>query len=320
MSDEKSCIACEEKTEILEGGLYDDRYAFPHRYDLYQCMNCEHIFLDHDLQDEDLGELYTKYYPRSSFDVNSFQPLKEVKGFEGWLNGEKRAFAYIPKNVKVLDIGCGYGESVAYHKGRDCDSYGCEADKNVEEVAKKYDLNIKIGIFKADMFKENFFDFVTMDQVLEHATDPLSTLNEIYKVLKPGGKLILSFPNAHGYGAKKFGRQWIHWHVPYHMNFYSPRSLKLIAEKSSFKLEKVFTHTSSEWLYYQHLQDIRFPKFKEKSVFFSPDRDLSELNVEEEERRNQLAERHRKKYFHWKTRALDIMRKGDNYVAFLQKL
>ncbi len=36
----------------------------------------------------------------------------------------------MPRNVRVLDIGCGFGESLGYYEARGCEAYGVEADEN----------------------------------------------------------------------------------------------------------------------------------------------------------------------------------------------
>ena len=48
-------------------------------------------------------------------------------------------------------------------------------------------------------FKDNFFDVVVCAWVLEHLSDPNKAFKEIYRVLKPGGKVIFITPNALNY-------------------------------------------------------------------------------------------------------------------------
>jgi len=73
--------------------------------------------LDTNIATEALSSLYTEYYPRSTFDFDQYRPAKEVKGFEAWLNGESRtACSHVPEKVRVLDIGCGFGETLGYRR------------------------------------------------------------------------------------------------------------------------------------------------------------------------------------------------------------
>lgn len=316
----KVCPICNSTSpKVAYKDLYDDRFAYPNKFDLMSCAECHHHFLDAHFSSDELKDLYTNYYPRSSFDVNSYKPLQYSPGFKSWFNGQCHAFSYVPTNCKVLDIGCGFGESVGYHKLRGCEAYGCEADANAKKVADQYALNIRIGIFEDLKYEENFFDFVTMDQVFEHATNPQSLLNAIYMVLKPGGKLVLSYPNALGWGAKKYKHRWLHWHTPYHLHFFSKKSLSIIAKNAKMNLISYKTHTSSEWLFYQKMHNTTFPDFKEPSRFFNSYKTFPPLPSKIDEQQTLIQRCHRKKWNHITTRFFDMIGAGDNTVAILQK-
>jgi len=172
--------------------------------------------------------------------------------------------------VRVLDLGCGFGESLGYHAARGCDVYGVEADENIRRVVEKFGYKVHVGLFDDRVYEPEFFDYVTMDQVIEHVTDPLLTLRGVARILKSGGKAILSTPNANGWGAKIFGRRWINWHAPYHLQFFSRDSMRIAAEQAGFEVTQVKTITNSEWLFYQWIHLVTYPKLGEPSWFWSP--------------------------------------------------
>lgn len=89
-----------------------------------------------------------------------------------------------------------------------------------------------------------------MDQVLEHVIDPLKTIQEIYRVLKPSGKLIVATPNPYAFGRYFFGRYWGGWHLPYHQHFYSQRSTNILAEKAGYEVVSMKSATESAYLLY----------------------------------------------------------------------
>lgn len=251
--------------------LYDDRYGFPGSFDLLVCHACGHRFLDCYLSDEDLQLLYSSYYPRAGFSLELYRPHREAKGFRAWLNGERRsAYCHVPAGVRVLDIGCGFCETLGYHEGRGCEAYGVEADVNVQTVAMAHGFKVHSGVFDPSLYTPGYFDYVTMDQVIEHVSDPVATMAGIARVLKPGGVAVLSTPNAAGLGARLFGRRWINWHAPYHQHFFSERSMAIAAEKGGLCLEEVRTITSSQWLFYQWNHLLTFPGKGERSPFWSP--------------------------------------------------
>ena len=283
-----------------------------------QCKSCGHAFLNCDFTPGQLTELYTNYYPRKTFDIAQYKPCVEESGFGAWLNGlDSSAFRWVPKNVRVLDVGCGFGESLGYHAARGCDVYGVEADENIRRVAEKFGYKVHVGLFDDRIYEADFFDYVTMDQVLEHVTDPLSTLRGIARILKPGGIAILSLPNAKGWGAKIFGRRWINWHAPYHLQFFSRHSMRLAAEQAGLVAADAKTITNSEWLYYQWIHLVTYPKSGEPSRFWSPNHDG--LTLLQRRILRVLGIMHRMKINHFLTRVFDGIGLGDNFVMVLKK-
>src|ERR1051326_2573583 len=180
VSSSVACPVCGGPTHVVFRDLYDDRYGYPDAFTLYECDACGHMHIPTSFSPDDLGRLYTQYYPRGNFDLDSFRPEQEKNGLKAWLNGERgSAFRWVPRNVRVLDIGCGIGATLAYHKSRGCEAIGMEADGNVQAIAKRYGLDIRQGIFDGTQFEPSYFDYVTLDQVAEHVTDPLSLMRGV---------------------------------------------------------------------------------------------------------------------------------------------
>jgi ubiquinone/menaquinone biosynthesis C-methylase UbiE len=112
----------------------------------------------------------------------------------------------INDKIRVLDVGCGEGfYVVSLNTLTDFEIVGVEYDLNLVEstqnwvtsIAQKKD-NVPL-ILNGDAtklkFEDNFFDFVLCSEVLEHINDDVQAVNEIYRVLKPGGKVFVTVPN-----------------------------------------------------------------------------------------------------------------------------
>lgn len=313
-----NCPVCNNMAVKVVRRLYDDRYGYPGLFPLFNCLACEHIFLQTNLSQNELRVLYNSYYPRKTFDIDSYRPHKEQKGIFAWLNGlDSAAFRWVPANVRVLDVGCGFGEAIGYHKGRGCDVYGVEADENIRRVAEKFGYKIHVGLFDDKAYESDFFDVVTMDQVIEHMIDPISSLQGVARVLKPGGKVILSTPNARGWGAGFFGSRWINWHAPYHMQFFSGKSIRLAAEKAGLELRQVRTVTNSEWLNLQWMHLVMFPKLNQPSLLWSAD--MQRARLWQKLSIKLLRVMHQAKINHLLTRFFDALSLGDNFVFVFTK-
>lgn len=99
--------------------------------------------------------------------------------------------AQVPPGAKVLDIGCRDG-ALRNYLGGEVQYYGIEI---VTEFASP---RVKIqDISNGTEFENDSFDYVFCIEVLEHVRNPHFVLNEIKRVLKPSGFLILSVPNPY---------------------------------------------------------------------------------------------------------------------------
>src|SRR3989338_1723306 len=107
------CCICSSTDLVHLYELYDDRYGYSGRFKLFRCSNCGHGTLDAGFTDEELRRLYTEYYPRSSFKIEDFMHHVELGRFKKWLDGAMSSpFRWVPQGVRVLDIGCGFGQSL----------------------------------------------------------------------------------------------------------------------------------------------------------------------------------------------------------------
>ena len=113
----------------------------------------------------------------------------------------------LPPGSKVLDVGCGEGRHIfgilnefedVYCYGLDQDIPSLDKCKEGLEFFKELDLNGTVfqqGSIYQLPFKENFFDLIIFLEVLEHLEDYHAAIDEIYRVLKPGGKFLSSVPS-----------------------------------------------------------------------------------------------------------------------------
>jgi SAM-dependent methyltransferase len=311
------CVICGSRALSKLYDVFDDRYGYPGTFALLQCGSCGHAFLRGEFPPELLRDLYSNYYPRATFDLERYQPYQEKSGLKAWLAGEKcSAYRWVPRNVRVLDIGCGFGESLGYHRARGCDVYGVEADENIRRVSERFGYKVHVGLFDPGAYEANFFDFVTMGQVIEHVTNPVQTLRGIAQVLKPGGVAILSTPNTDGWGAKVFCRRWINWHAPYHLQFFTPYSMQLAAEQAGLVVERTITITPSAWLHFQWLHLLMYPPEGKPSIFWAPGGTWSLM---QRLALKGLTIAHRLKLDHVITRVFDALGLGDNRLFFLRK-
>jgi len=100
------------------------------------------------------------------------------------------------EKAKILDLGCGDGKFIAKF-GKRCEIFGVDVSSKAVELAKKSDVNA----YKADIsceklpFENEYFDIIYFGDVIEHLIDPDFAINEVVRVIKRNGFLVLSTPN-----------------------------------------------------------------------------------------------------------------------------
>jgi ubiquinone/menaquinone biosynthesis C-methylase UbiE len=110
----------------------------------------------------------------------------------------------IPEHATVLDVGSGVGTFVLACRRRGLHAYGIEPDRIGQagsitsiQIAKRRMENAAFAVALGEQlpFRDESFDLVTMNQVIEHVSDQAVVLREAARVLKPGGAIYVACPN-----------------------------------------------------------------------------------------------------------------------------
>jgi ubiquinone/menaquinone biosynthesis C-methylase UbiE len=146
---------------------------------------------------------------------------------------------------KVLDYGCGAGHFLQQLiKETSLELYGLDfSADSVEETTRKTNQQASVQLFRdfPTMFADNEFDLITFIETIEHLQDDMlhSTLNEIYRILKPGGKVFITTPFNEKLEKHMafcpFCRSVFH-HMQ-HMRSFTTESLKQLLMQHNFKIE-----------------------------------------------------------------------------------
>ncbi|MBA3531945.1 MAG: class I SAM-dependent methyltransferase [Ardenticatenales bacterium] len=101
------------------------------------------------------------------------------------------------RDLTILDIGCGAG-NMYHHLSRYGDVVGVENHPAPVKVGKERGYDIRLGEANTLDFQASTFDLVTALDVIEHNEDDIAILRESYRVLKPGGLILISVPAFQG--------------------------------------------------------------------------------------------------------------------------
>jgi SAM-dependent methyltransferase len=136
------------------------------------------------------------------------------------------------KPGKVLDVGSGTGELLTALKNEGWNVKGIEPNKAAKQTALDKGISHEHSLGEVE---KNSLDLVVFWHSLEHLYDLNNTLNEVKKILKPTGILMVACPNHESWDAKYYGNFWAAWDVPRHLSHFSSKSLNIILKPQGFK-------------------------------------------------------------------------------------
>jgi len=230
-------------------------------FNLFKCKNCGLIFIDPQPSSDELFDLYPNdYYSvteaigithlRKAFTlIQIFYQLCRIRSDESIffrlmnylfypINSIFRGTNFV-ENGNFLDVGCGMGYFALIMKYLGMNPYGVEPSKFDEELFKQYNLIITRSTLHEAKYKNNFFDTITLNHVLEHVNDPSGMMLELNRILKPGGYLIIATPISDSLTFKIFGKYWSQIDTPRHLFIFSTETLKKYSEEFGFEVIKI---------------------------------------------------------------------------------
>lgn len=131
------------------------------------------------------------------------------------------------RKCRILDVGCGGGGLLAELQENGHDVVGLESDPAARKIAAERGVTVYDGLGESypDHIEDDSFDVVLMIHVLEHTVDPIAALENVSRVLKPGGIFVVETPNHEALSFQQSGATWRWLDVPRHLNFFTPTSL-----------------------------------------------------------------------------------------------
>jgi SAM-dependent methyltransferase len=133
---------------------------------------------------------------------------------------------HFPPDARLLDVGCGgawLGDHFNDYTGIDVSPEAVEAARSHGHQALLVDGDEPLP------FDEGNFDGVVLKDVLEHVPDPVALVREVRRVLRPGGTVFASSPDA---------QRWV-WDDYTHRRPFTRRSFRMLFEDQGLNVEKL---------------------------------------------------------------------------------
>jgi 2-polyprenyl-3-methyl-5-hydroxy-6-metoxy-1,4-benzoquinol methylase len=139
----------------------------------------------------------------------------------------------------ILDIGCGTGYFLDTCKKDGWNTMGIEPDpKARKHGVEAFGLDVQEESALPSL-PSHSFEVITMWHVLEHVHRLNERVEELKRLLKPGGAIIVAVPNCSSLDAKVYGPEWAAWDVPRHLYHFTPADIEKLFSKHGLKVKQV---------------------------------------------------------------------------------
>ncbi len=160
------------------------------------------------------------------------------------LAGTAAAAGRAPAAIRLLDVGCSSGAFLLSARKLGYAAEGVEPSADAAQTARDAGLAVYTGYLEQACFPDAAFDAITLIEIVEHLRDPLALLQECARILKPGGVLLVTTPNAHSWTARAMGARWAGFNLNAkggHISFFNPRSMQMLAARSGLAVHHMET-------------------------------------------------------------------------------
>ena len=214
-----------------------DEFLSKEDFHICECLNCGLSYTMPRPNKEKIGEYYKseEYYShqenKKGFIPRLYESVKKVN------LKHKYNLATQGLNVgKMLDIGCGVGDFLHTAEEHGWTCTGVEPSEDAKAIAKtKTKANI---INSEDMEKipDATFDLITMWHVLEHVDDLKWQIEQLHRLTKTKGRIVIAVPNYKSYDAQYYKELWAAYDVPRHLSHFNKNVLTKIFKSKNLEL------------------------------------------------------------------------------------
>jgi len=209
-------------------------------FNILECVSCGFKFTNPRPEEDKLGDYYKseEYVSHSNTNkglINSaYQMVRKYT-----LLKKLQLISKFYKTGKILDIGCGTGEFLKTFKDAKWQTLGIEPSPDVRKMAiENYSLDVR-GEAEIKNLEASGFDVITMWHVLEHVPDLNDRIEDLKRLIKPNGLIVIAVPNCTSLDAKIYKENWAAYDVPRHLYHFSPKDIETVFKNHELKVFRI---------------------------------------------------------------------------------
>jgi SAM-dependent methyltransferase len=246
------CVLCGASLQLLIPSVFDTRFGIPGKYQVWRCQVCELEQLAPLPSALQLKAVYETYYNFGGGPDTLYTRIRarfySSPIYRLWTKCDGDVSFHLKRGRgRLLDIGCNEGRGLTIYARNGFQVEGLELNTRAAEVARQAGFVVSTDLLR-EFRPEKLYDVAVLSNVLEHSLDPRAMLADVSRILRPGGQVWISCPNASSLMRSMFGRYWINWHVPFHIVHFTSASLRTLLSECGFARVEVRQATPSSWV------------------------------------------------------------------------
>ncbi len=209
-------------------------------FTIVQCVSCGFKFTNPRPTENKLGDYYKSedYVSHSNtkkgFINSTYQMVRKYT-----LLKKLQLISKYFKTGNILDIGCGTGEFLNTCKQAKWNTIGIEPSTDARKMAvESFGLDVREEA-EINKFESESFDVITMWHVLEHVPKLNERIEDLKRLIKPNGIIIIAVPNCNSLDAQIYKENWAAYDVPRHLYHFTPKDIESVFKKHDLKLFRV---------------------------------------------------------------------------------
>lgn len=207
------------------------------KFTICRCTACGLRFLYPQLTADELRTFYDRDYfsnPHSASGYESY--LEDAENHRATFSKRLRLMPPPTMRNKLLDVGAAAGYFVEQARLYGWDAEGVEPSEWAATHAREsLGQPVTHSTLEAAQIPGSSFDAITLWEVIEHVPDPRALLYEAARVVRPGGVIVLSTPDAGSTVARLLGKRWPGWSkIPEHLFFFDRINLVRLVQECGF--------------------------------------------------------------------------------------
>ena len=141
----------------------------------------------------------------------------------------------LPSGARILDIGCATGSFLDLVQDSGAEPHGVEISPYAAGVAEaRHPGRVVEGTLEDAVYPDGHFFAVFMSDLIEHVLHPDALLARVFRLVQPGGHVVICTPDLGSLSARLMGRKWFH-RKPEHILYFTASSLRTALAGAGFR-------------------------------------------------------------------------------------